>query len=282
MNFLINKNEDNTLLLRKICIDTLCLDIMNKTQSDLFCGIYIDGRNREINAVEDEAAYKSFKIFSQYDYPYFILSPNKNNIFNNKYQNHRIFHIEIPELNSHELYSEFLKQKIWHYIPNNLEKLLFLQSDGFLIKEGWENFILDKKLDYIGSAWCHSPRIEIFHEGQWKLVNLPAIQCGNGGFSFRNRSTCQEISKNFSHFIMREYGRTDDRPPPEDLFYSHLINGTIKDAKVATLKECMKFSLDPITLEEYNKKASFGFHHPKKINEFQNFRNYFFTLSNEI
>lgn len=282
MKFLINKNEDHTLLLRKICFDTLCLDIESKLQSDLFCGVYIDGRSREINTAEDEAAFKSFKNFSEYDYPYFILSPNEKNIFDNKYNNHRINHIKIPELNSHELYSEFLKKEIWNYIPKGFEKLLFLQSDGFLIKEGWENFILDNKIDYIGSAWCHTPRIEIFHDNQWKLINFSAIHCGNGGFSFRNKSACEEISKNFSHFTMREYGRTDNRPPPEDLFYSHLINGFIKNSKVASLNQCMKFSLDPITLQEYNKKVSFGFHHPKKVNEFQNYRDYFLSLANEL
>ena len=77
---------------------------------------------------------------------------------------------------------------------------------------------------------------------------------------------------------MREYGREDNRSPPEDLFYSHLINGTLKGSRVANLQQCMKFSLDPITKDEYNRKESFGFHSPKKINEFQNHRDYFLSL----
>lgn len=280
MKFLVDRLPEDSLILRKICLDTLCLDLKEKSQSNLFCGLYIDGRNREINSVEDEAAFKSFKLFSEHNYPYFILSPNGNNIFNNnsEYRNSRIFHIAIPELKSHDLYSDFLKKDIWHYIPEEFENLLFLQSDGFLIKTGWEHYVLDNRLDYIGSAWCHTPRIETFHEGSWKLINLPAIQCGNGGFSFRTRSASERVSKKFSNFKLREYGRNDDRPPPEDLFYSHLINGWQEGGKVASLQQCMKFSLDPITLEEYNKKVSFGFHHPKKINEFQNYRDYFLSL----
>jgi len=280
MKFLVDKLPEDSLILRKICLDTLCLNLKEKSQSNLFCGIYIEGRNREINSAEDEAAFRSFKIFSQHNYPYFILSPNGENIFNNnkEYKNSRIHHIKIPELNSHDLYSQFMIKNIWGYIPEEFYKILFFHPDGFLIKEGWEDFVLRNEIDYIGSAWCHTPRIETFHEGTWKLINLPAIQCGNGGFSFRNRTACEEVSKRFSNFPMREYGRTDNRPPPEDLFYSHLINGTIKGSKVAPLQQCMKFSLDPITLEEYNKKVSFGFHHPKKTNEFQNYRDYFLSL----
>jgi hypothetical protein len=280
MKFLIDRGEEDSLLLRKICLDTLCLDLIEKKQSDLFCGFYIEGRNREINTVEDESAFRSFKIFSECNYPYFILSPNGDNIFNNnpEYKNSRIHHVRIPELNSHDSYSQFMIKHCWEFIPKEFNNILFFHPDGFLIKEGWEHFVLDNRIDYIGGAWCHTPRIEAFHEGQWKLINLPAIQCGNGGFSFRRRSACEEISKNFSNLIMREYGRDDNRPPPEDLFYSHLINGTIKGSRVANLQQCMKFSLDPITKDEYNRKRSFGFHSPKKVNEFQNYRDYFLSL----
>ena len=71
MKFLVDRDARDTLLLRKICLDTLCLELVQKTESDLFCGFYIDGRNREINSVEDEAAFRSFKAFSKYNYPYF-------------------------------------------------------------------------------------------------------------------------------------------------------------------------------------------------------------------
>jgi hypothetical protein len=57
MKFLVDRDPADTLLLRKICIDTLCLDVIEKTNSNLFCGVYIEGRNREINTIEDEAAF---------------------------------------------------------------------------------------------------------------------------------------------------------------------------------------------------------------------------------
>lgn len=283
MNFISkNRSQEDFELLAKICYDTLVQDIDGKQHSDDFCGIYVEGRDREINHVEDLAAAHSFKIFSEYNYPYFIFSPNSNNLLSNnpRYKNTRIEHIKIPELNSHDLYSQFMIKHVWDFIPKEFNNILFFHPDGFLIKEGWEHFVIDNKIDYIGSAWCHTPKIEVFHEEQWKLINLPGIQCGNGGFSFRKRSVCQEVSKNFSNLKMREYGRLDDRPPPEDLFYSHLINGSIKGSTVANLQQCMKFSLDPISLSEYNDKLSYGFHYPQKTNAYQAYRNRFLSHSN--
>lgn len=276
MKFLIQKDEDHTSLLRKICSDTLRLELNKLTPSDEFCGIYIDGRNREINFAEDFAALHSFKFFSEYDYPFLVLSPNSNNLFNKDPKYNRVHHIKIPECDSHTAYSDFLIKNIWEYVPKNFEKLLFMQSDGFLIKKGWEQFILNCGVDYIGSAWCHTPGIEIFKEGEWKEMIFPRVQCGNGGFSFRKRSACEKVSEIFSNLQLRELERRDNKAPLEDLFYSYFINGVF--GRTANLQQCMKFSVDPITPSEYEEKISFGFHHPKNNNEFQKYRDFFLSL----
>jgi hypothetical protein len=276
----INRKQEDLELLGKICFDTLSLPLDVKDSSDLFCGIYFEGRVREINKVEDFSVVHSFKIFSEYNYPIFISSPNSNNLLNNdiRYKNCRIIHIKIPECNSHDKYSQFMMKHIWDYIPKQFERLLFFHPDGFLIKSGWERFVIDNKLDYVGSAWCHAPSIDTFSQNEWKNFNFPRIQCGNGGFSYRSRFCCERISKEYSQFILRESGREDNRPPPEDLFYSHIMNGIYGGGFVANIKQCMKFSLDPITLNEYNNKLSFGFHYPKRINDFQGYRNHYLTL----
>lgn len=275
MNFISqNKNQEDLELLGKICFDTITSNLDIKQSSDNFCGIYFEGRNRDLNAIEDFAVIHSFKIFSEYNYPIFIFSPNSNNILNNdsRYKNARIEHIKIPEQDSHDKYSKFMIEDIWKYLPKEFENLLFFHPDGFLIKNGWENFVLDNKLKYIGSAWCHTPSIDIQENGEWKNLGFERIHCGNGGFSFRSRSACEKISSIFSKLVIRESGSNGTRVP-EDLFYSHLINGIM--GGVANLYQCMKFSLDPITLIEYNKKISYGFHFPKKHNDFQQYRNYF-------
>ena len=280
MNFISkNRSQEDFELLAKICYDTLVQDIDGKQHSDDFCGIYVEGRDREINHVEDLAAAHSFKIFSEYNYPYFIFSPNSNNLLSNnpRYKNTRIEHIKIPVQDSHDKYSRFMIKDIWEYLPKQFENLLFFQADGFLIKNGWEEFVLNNNLKYAGSAWCHTPSIDIYQNNEWRNLNFPKVQCGNGGFSFRSRNSCEKISSIYSKFTLRETGSEGTRVP-EDLFYSHLINGT--EGGVADLRQCMKFSLDPISLSEYNDKLSYGFHYPQKTNAYQAYRNRFLSHSN--
>lgn len=275
MNFIsTNRTQQDFELLGKICYDTLIQDIDIKQQSDEFCGIYFEGRDREINFLEDFAVIHSFKLFSEYNYPIFIFSPNSNNILNNdpRYKNARIEHVKIPIHDSHDKYSRFMLEDLWRYLPKQFENLLFFHPDGFLIKKGWEQFVIDNKLKYVGSAWCHTPSIEVYKDNQWCDLGFPKIHCGNGGFSFRSRSSCEKISSIYSKYILREAGSHGTRVP-EDLFYSHLINGI--EGQVANLSQCMKFSLDPIVFNEYNNKLSYGFHYPKKINEYQRYRDYF-------
>lgn len=272
-----NRSQEDLELLGKICYDTLTQSIDSKQQSNDFCGIYFEGRERDINAIEDFAVIHGFKIFSEYNYPIFVFSPNSNNLLNNdpRYKNARIEHIQIPAQDSHDKYSKFMFEDIWKYLPKQFENLLFFHPDGFLIRNGWEQFVIDNKFKYIGSAWCHTPSIDIYENNEWHNLNFPRIHCGNGGFSFRSRSACEKISSIYAKHILRETGSQGTRVP-EDLFYSHLINGI--EGGVANLKQSMKFSLDPITLDEYNNKLSYGFHYPKKVNEYQQYRDYFLSL----
>jgi hypothetical protein len=221
-----NKPIEDLEVLGKICFDTLNTPIVDKEKSNLFCGIYFENRTRNINYIEDFAVVHSFQVFSKYHYPFFIFSPNESSVSEliKKYPKFRIFHIKIPEGKSHDDYSRFMISDVWHYLPKQFEKLLFFHPDGFLIKSGWEDFIIDNKIDYVGSVWCHAPSIDIFINNEWRNLNMPRIQVGNGGFSYRSRSCCERISKEFSQFKLRETGREDDRYPPEDLFYSHIID----------------------------------------------------------
>ena len=204
MNFINKKNQEDLEVLGKICFDTLTSNLDIKQQSDSFCGIYFEGRDRDINAIEDFSVVHSFKNFSEYNYPIFIFSPNSNNLLNNdpRYKNARVEHIKIPIQDSHDKYSQFMFEEIWKYLPKGFENLLFFHPDGFLIKNGWESFVLNNKLKYIGSAWCHSPSIEINNNGNWQSMEFPSIRCGNGGFSFRSRSACEEASRRYSKSII--------------------------------------------------------------------------------
>ena len=47
-----NRTTENLSALGKICFDTLIIPIDEKPKSDEFCGIYFEGRPRELNKIE--------------------------------------------------------------------------------------------------------------------------------------------------------------------------------------------------------------------------------------
>lgn len=271
-----NKNSEDLFILGKICFDILSTEFSKdnlftcqKPPSDDFCGIYYEGRNRQINSIEDFAVIKSFKLYSEYNYPMLVFCNNDSNFLGGKIDTitNRITIIKVPEANTHDEYSQFFIRDLFNLIPDRYENLLFHHPDGFLIKSGWERYVTGGKFDYIGSPWLHSPSIDAVVNGEWMDIKLPPVTVGNGGFSFRKRSSCLNISIMYSNYRLRERFRDDNRPPPEDLFYSFFLNGN--GYKVANIAEAKNFSIDPITLEEYNRKISFGFHCPKHINEWK-------------
>lgn len=261
MNFISkNKKPEDFIALGKICFDTLNLPLIEKDNSDNFCGIYFEGRNRNINAIEDFSVVHSFKVFSKYDYPIFIFSPNKDDLLDNSKKYKNVYHITIPTCNSHEAYSSFMINDIWNYIPKQYEHLLFFHPDGFLIKSGWEDFLLNNSWSYCGAPWLHAPSIEYFDglSKQWKNFFFPC-RIGNGGFSYRRASFCRAASTYYKDMTLREKYAPHDKKPQEDLFYSVIANTF---GSMPTIEEAKQFVIDPMSLNDYNNKRSFGFHFP--------------------
>lgn len=277
-----NRSFDDSVVLSKICFDTLAIDYIEKPKSNDFCAIFLEGRFRDINTYEDYACLHSFKVFSEKNYPIFAFI-NEDVIRANRFldketiEKWNIMVIKISEVSSRREYAMF------NYIYNpfnkidGIDKCLTLHPDGFLIKGGWEDYVVGNDFDFIGANWLHKPRIRstnTVYDNALSIYN-PIYGC-NGGFSFRKASKMNEIIKQFSCWgfdTLYENGREDKFPPPEDLFFNFLgwNSGLIKPP---TVKQCLEFSLDPITLDEYNDKSSFGFHFPKKVNEFKQQRDY--------
>jgi hypothetical protein len=221
-----------------------------------------------LNSIEDFAALKSFKLFSKYNYPLYVFCHNPDNFLNNliDLDNWRIKVVKIKPLNSLEEYTRFCIESLYFWIKE--EKVITLQGDGFLIKSGYEDYLNRKDFDYLSAHWLHNARIQIKQDGQWFDFPVESVNIGNGAFSFRKASKMREISKRFSSYILREYGRNDDRIPQEDLYFTFLGFG-YNILKKPQLEQCRDFCLDPIELSEYNNKVCFGFHCPKYINEWK-------------
>lgn len=259
------KNIEDQSLLGKICFDILNANVIHKQESNKYCAIFVEGRDREINSYEDFACFKSFYTYSAYKYPIYALVKNKKNfLFDSDLINvFNIKIIEINSLNSLDKYSDFCINELYHLIPDHIGALT-IQPDGFLIKFGWEQFIEQNNIDFIGAHWAHCPAVETKIDDRWiNTFNSHIFGC-NGGFSYRNLAKTKKISLLYRGFEHRESG-TENKRPPEDLFFSYFgfLSGIFNPI---SLELCCKFAKDPINYNQYIDRVSFGFHSPAKNN----------------
>lgn len=249
---------NDQIVMGRICFDVLTTPLGKKEESDNFCGVFVEGRDRVINSYEEYAAFKSFKLFSKKNYPIFAYI-NKYSIDTfldpETISEYRIKVIPIEPLNSLHEYSRYWIEKIVY--DNPVSSALCFQADGFLMKSGWEDFVKD--IDFIGAHWRHFAAIDV--KGTNAFSWIPATPFCNGGFSFRRLDKFQYLSSHFKELEMAERGHPQQLPPPEDLFWSYFGFG-LKIFDSISLKQCDLFCTDPCTLEDYISKKSFGFHRP--------------------
>jgi len=260
MDLLHNKRSSQDIdFIKYVCYDILKKDKPDANKSTEFAGVFVDGRNREINTLEDFASFHSFHVFSEYSYPIYVFVNNINNFLNGEedlIKKYNIIIKKIPVL-SHDEYSDFSIKDLYFLIPENIKHIITIHSDGMLMKGGYEKYVLNKKFAYIGSPWLHSPSIDILNSNNEWLPFFKNTRIGNGGFSYRNTDFCREASKRFSKFHLRER-HTENKKPPEDLFFATIANHFFNSPSV---EEAKIFSIDPLDEKDYNNKASFGFHY---------------------
>ena len=219
--------------IREVCTSILSQPSKSKKHDDTFCGIFIDGRKRHINTLEDHAALLSFKTFSEANYPLFCFvfddtdflgGANKEDL-----ERLRITIIKIPEITS------------------------------------LETFIKDNDLDWCGPHWRHLANIGIFTPSidlkSLEIISpFPSTQIGNGGFSCRRLNKMRQICEILKTIKCIEIGRADFRPPMEDCQICCLGFGS-GIMKKPTLKQADLFACDPLTPEIFKSETSpFGFH----------------------
>ena len=276
MDYLYNSRPfEDTLALRYICHDILTQELSqdslwkcDKEHSNDFTFIFVDGREHNYTQIEYLAAFKSTKLFSNKNYKILAFVPNTTNFLDNRVDldNWRIEFIKIDPIRSHNEYSDFCLKWFPWMVPNSCSNLIFFQSDGFLISPGFENHLFDKNYGFLGSPWLHRPNIEFLdNDNLWKRFTTSIYQ-GNGGFSFRRLELMKQVSQLHNQHKFREYG-TLDKSPPEDLMNS--VISTLGNYNIPTIEEAQKFSQDPITLENYKLRTSFGGHFPVYKDEFK-------------
>src|SRR3990167_11171294 len=241
--------EKLNLIKKDILKELLC----NQKPSDEFCGLYVDGTGKLTFDMAD-AAFWSFKVFSEHIYPIYLFVASNNNEEEikkivNKYQNTKVYCI--PPLKNYLEYNSWMLNYPWFLIDPKHENILTFQDDSAIISKGWENYFLSGKWDYIGSPWRSNITVLT------KNGPLQTIRVGNGGISARKKKAIIKIVD----FINKNGGQ-------HNYFTGIKINGELKqqnswlaeDAmicpvgatfgllKLPTEEEARKFGHEPIEL----------------------------------
>lgn len=256
-----NRSVQDQKFIRKVCNYILDQPIEEKEKSDQFCGIYVEGRDRDINTSEDFASLYSFKCFSRYDYPIYVFCRSNKNWMNGDFATiSRVNFIQIPPLNSLDEYTNFCTKELYHKISKDIKYAVTLQPDAALLRNGWEDEFLKNNWVYLGSPWTHAPSIEYQdNDGEWKDF-LGPVRVGNGGFSIRDVNFCRAASIYYGNYKLREKFAPNNKIPPEDLFYSTIAK--YLDGNMPTVEQASQFCCDPLTPEIFNSNNKpFGFHY---------------------
>ncbi len=275
-----NKSDEDKKLIVEVCESILSQPLKELEYSNEFAFIFVDGRaSVDFDTLEIHAMFHSCRSFSQKKYPIFCFVNNIDGLlYNKELIKYDLTVIKILEINSLEDYSNFCIKELYFKLPENINNVVTIQADGFLLKSGWEDWINQNKLDWCSSHWKHYARIEAYIpelslsrpeklEYTWRTITKPTA-IGNGGFSFRRVNIMKDISNLFSRVKLREFGRSDDRYPMEDLFFTGFMN-LFDNYEIPTLKQCDEFSKDPLTRKDWdNKTYGFGYHFIKSVSEF--------------
>jgi len=237
-----------------------------KISSNEFAGIYVYGWDRDFKLEENEAPILAFRHYSQYSYPIFLFC-NKDKTgevekLADKYENINIILIE--EMRSIKDYDHFMITECFQRIPKMFNRLLNFHEDGFLLKAGWEDFVLEHDFDYIGAPWNHIEtqdneyaldkylKFKIKDGTKWEDIKSNTV-VGNGGFCYRKRDKALQV---VDRIDLKDYEQKwkGGQVCPDDMFYSfHGFGlGYFKPVSVELAKQ---FSEEP-----YCGADTFGFH----------------------
>lgn len=165
----------------------LSFPMKKKPENDKWCGVYVYGDDKDFSAENHVAAIHSFKVFSEFDYPLYLFINQFRygdlDLILEKYSNIKV--IPILTLRNSFEYNSWFVNSLWHLLPNH-DYCLTYQSDGFLLKPGYEEFVESNDFDYIGGSWKNEVKLKT-------KFDFPGQRVGNGGVSARKPRKMLEI-----------------------------------------------------------------------------------------
>lgn len=173
--------------LSKIKSHVLKYPLEDRPYSEEFAGLFLHS-NSPFCLNDYYGPVRSFRVFSQYRYPiYFFISldaitPDFKELIA---QFPEIEVIVMPTLKSIIEFNVFETNQMLYMLPDKVDKLIYIQSDGFCLKPGWEE--LASQYDYLGAKWKEP--IKVIEN----TFNLPPVQVGNGGCGLRSKVKCLQV-----------------------------------------------------------------------------------------
>lgn len=168
--------------------DILSCPLPHQAESNSFCFVYVDGTSN-LTFEECNATLHSARLYSAFNYTIYLYVSVLNDKLEidkivEKYPNTIVYFINPLENSFH--YNEWYFNTLFPSLPDYAERVFSIQSDGLLLKSGWENFVRDDS--YIGAPW--RAEIEIMtNEGSFKSKN----RVGNGGMAYKRRSKMLKV-----------------------------------------------------------------------------------------
>jgi hypothetical protein len=256
----------NIELLNKIKEDILFIPLGPKGFSTDFSGVIVDGRPN-ITFADLDAPMHSFRVFSEYNYPIWLYLSKKVDYrviaeVEKKYNN--IDLVTIDSITDIVSYSNWMFNVFPTVCPS--DPMLCIQSDGFLIQNGWEDYINELEPDFIGAPWRSENRV-ITSEGI-----APVNKFCNGGVSFRKKDKMLQVlnyvnsrggqAEYFRGLIINNIRRLAGHNLAEDAMFG--MGFSLGMFKPITLKQAAKFALEPISYRMYcdkdNKNRPYTMH----------------------
>lgn len=204
--------------------------------------------NRELENIREIVFQNHLKYLPDNSKVLFFHSKNSEFI-SNKLLNLPIIYINLDLLfpNNEREHSVYMNKllthpKFWDKVLEYSEKILMIQPDSKILRQGIEYFY---NWDYIGAPWSH------------------ALKGGNGGFSWRNVRLMKQISEllhkdNTYNSVVNDEGVTYDLDfINEDMFFSYKLESV--GGKLAPRSVCSEFSCESIYQE-----GTFGCHSIEK------------------
>ena len=251
--FIRKSLKENEKLIKRKITETLEDLPMPEEESNEFAGLFVHGGHYELKIEEVELPFSTFRKFSKKKYPVHFFY-HENSEFSNEAIEYLqkeyppINVINIHKLDSFHLYNDFLVYEAFQSLPEEAERVVTFQTDGFFKRSGWEDWINEHDPDYVGAPWVVPEELRKFKNGEYILV-------GNGGFSFRKKSKILEASKHLTKdFIKQMEASRNGVKMPEDFALSLIgfREGIFKNIDHDLAKD---FSCEP-----YNDIYGFGFH----------------------